>query len=93
VPYEAAFRQRITVGLEEAKAIVLREERPGMLAGLEREITERHADAVTRFLAADAGKWGQPDLVGFHGQTVLHWPHLGLTVQLGDGLLLAARTG
>lgn len=93
VPYEAAFRQRITVGLEEAKAIVLREERPGMLAGLEREITERHADAVTRFLAADAGKWGQPDLVGFHGQTVLHRPHLGLTVQLGDGLLLAARTG
>lgn len=92
VPYEAAFRQRIAAGLEEAKAIIRREERPGMLAELEREITERHADAVVQFLA-EAGNWGQPDLIGFHGQTVLHRPHLGLTVQLGDGQLLAARTG
>lgn len=93
VPYEAAFRQRIAAGLEEAKAIVRREERPGSLAELEREITERHADAVERFLAGEARNWGRPDLIGFHGQTVLHRPHLGLTVQLGDGPLLAARTG
>ena len=43
-PYPAAFRREIEDGLEAAKAIVRREERPGGLAALEREITERHAD-------------------------------------------------
>jgi len=33
------------------------------------------------------------DVVGFHGQTVLHRPDQGLTVQLGDGALLASETG
>ena len=50
VPYEAPFRRRIEAALETAKAIVKREERPGDLAALEREITVRHADAVRKFL-------------------------------------------
>src|SRR6202040_3010924 len=33
------------------------------------------------------------DVVGFHGQTVLHRPELRLTVQLGDGAALARRLG
>jgi anhydro-N-acetylmuramic acid kinase len=33
-----------------------------------------------------------PELIGFHGQTVLHRPHIGLTVQIGDGGLLAEKT-
>lgn len=93
VPYEAAFRRRIEAGLEEAKQIGHRDERPGDLASLERELTERHARAVEAFLASDVKAWGRPDVVGFHGQTVLHRPRVGLTVQLGDGRLLAARTG
>jgi anhydro-N-acetylmuramic acid kinase len=93
VPYDAAFRRRIEAGLEEAKAIVRREERPGDLVALERDITGRHADAVDLFLRNGAKDWGTPEVIGFHGQTVLHRPHLGLTVQLGDGPLLAARTG
>ena len=31
------------------------------------------------------------DVIGFHGQTVLHRPDEALTVQLGDGALLARR--
>ena len=92
VPYEARFRRRIEAALETAKAIVNREERPGDLAELEREITLRHADAVRKFLAAEPD-WQRVDLIGFHGQTVLHRPHLGVTVQLGDGGLLARETG
>ena len=34
-----------------------------------------------------------PELIGFHGQTVLHRPGIGLTVQLGDGAALARETG
>jgi anhydro-N-acetylmuramic acid kinase len=93
VPYEAAFRREIEAGLEDAKAIVKRDERPGGLAVLERAITSRHAAAVKRFLTGAARDWGVPEVIGFHGQTVLHRPHLGLTVQLGDGELLARLTG
>ena len=37
--------------------------------------------------------WRKPDVIGFHGQTVLHRPQAGVTVQLGDGALLAKVTG
>ncbi|CAG1012699.1 MAG: anhydro-N-acetylmuramic acid kinase [Rhizobiaceae bacterium] len=91
VPYEAAFRRRIEEGLEEAKAIRVRDERPGGLAALERDITIRHAEAVARF--RPSLKDFRPELIGFHGQTILHRPQAGLTVQLGDGPLLAGSTG
>jgi anhydro-N-acetylmuramic acid kinase len=68
-------------------------ERPGSLAVLEEDITRRHADAVAAFLAGAAGSWGKPELIGFHGQTVLHRPQQALTVQLGDGQMLADLTG
>lgn len=91
VPYEAAFRLRLGKALDAAKSIRQRDERPGDLAALEREITLRHAAAVKSFLGQQAGQ--RPQLVGFHGQTVLHRPDVGLTVQLGDGALLARETG
>ena len=93
VAYDAAFRRRIEASLETAKAIVRREDRPGDLAELEREITLRHAAAVRDFVKGLPADWQRPDLIGFHGQTVLHRPHLGVTVQLGDGGLLARETG
>lgn len=95
VPYDAAFRRRIEAGLEDAKRIDKRDERPGGMAALERDLTLRHADAVAAFLHRLEGdsRWNRPEVIGFHGQTVLHRPHLGLTVQLGDGPLLANRTG
>ncbi len=88
IAYEAAFRRRIEEGLETAKSIGKRDERPGGLDQLERDITQRHAAAVRRFLAEAPGEWAQGDVVGFHGQTVLHRPEKALTVQLGDGALL-----
>lgn len=93
VPYEAGFRRRIEAGLDHAKAITRREERPGDLADLEREITLRHVEAVRDFLAGPVAGQEPVDVIGFHGQTVLHRPQAGLTVQLGDGALLARETG
>lgn len=93
VAYDAAFRRRIEASLETAKSIVRREDRPGDLADLERDITLRHAAAVSDFLRSLPTEWQRPDLIGFHGQTVLHRPQLGVTVQLGDGALLARQTG
>jgi len=89
--YDAGFRRRIEASLDEAKAIGKRDERPGGLADLEREITIRHAAAVRQFLEEHPQL--RPELVGFHGQTVLHRPGQELTVQLGDGTLLANELG
>jgi anhydro-N-acetylmuramic acid kinase len=88
VGYEAAFRRRLAESLDEAKAIRRRDDRPGRLADVEREIVDRHAAAVGGFVSALPEEW-KPQLVGFHGQTVLHRPQEALTVQLGDGARLA----
>jgi len=92
-PYDAAFRRRLEQALVAASGIIGRDDRPGELAELERELTLRHADAIRRFLAASRIRASEVDVVGFHGQTVLHRPEAGLTVQLGDGRLLARETG
>ncbi|MGN6550888.1 MAG: anhydro-N-acetylmuramic acid kinase [Pararhizobium sp.] len=93
VPYEAAFRRRLGEALETAKAVGARTERPGDLAETERLLTLRHAEAVRRFLERHGLEAGAIDVIGFHGQTVLHRPLQGLTVQLGDGDLLSRETG
>jgi anhydro-N-acetylmuramic acid kinase len=83
----------LRLALDEAKSIQGRMERPGTLAALEREITERHAEAALRFIGDRMLQPSALDVIGFHGQTVLHKPASGLTVQLGDGALLAKLTG
>jgi len=91
--YEASFRAEIESCLGDAKAITVRQERPGRLKALEAEITRRHASAVRAFLDTRAIEPSSVDVIGFHGQTVLHRPDRGLTVQLGDGVALARETG
>ena len=91
--YDAAFRKRLEQALETATAIRERGERPGDLAALEAELTDRHATAVEAFLAREGLAPADIDVIGFHGQTVLHRPREGLTVQLGDGERLARRLG
>ena len=56
------------------------------LRDLERNLTLFHADAVNHSLK----KYRDPiDLVGFHGQTILHSPREKITNQIGDGKLLS----
>ncbi|MDB5550696.1 MAG: hypothetical protein JWL86_680 [Rhizobium sp.] len=93
VSYDSAFRKRLTETLEIAKAIRHRAERPGNMAETERELTLRHASAVIAFLERNKITAKDIDFIGFHGQTVLHRPLEALTVQIGDGRLLAKETG
>jgi anhydro-N-acetylmuramic acid kinase len=93
VPYETAFRRQIEAGLEDAKSITARDQRPGGLGAVEMELTKRHGDAVLKFLSDHKIGKDDIDIIGFHGQTVLHRPLEGLTVQLGDGKMLADITG
>ena len=70
---------------------------PNLFHHLSEEIATVHHAAATRFLAANGLGWSDIDLIGFHGQTVMHEaPKNGVpgrTRQLGDGQLLARLTG
>jgi len=57
---------------------------------VERDLTDAHSQAVEALLA-DTG--ARPELVGFHGQTLVHRPAQRWTWQIGDGPELAARLG
>lgn len=76
-----------------AKDLGRRDERPEPLAEAEALITRRHREAVEQFLAVQNISPAAIDLIGFHGQTVLHRPEKSLTVQLGDGAGLARQVG
>lgn len=92
-PYAPAFRQRLAASLEDAKAIRARTDRPGSLRDVEREITALHGLAVRRFLSDNTLDPATIGVVGFHGQTVIHRPDQGYTVQIGDGPSLAKEIG
>jgi len=92
IAYPDAFRRRLRQALDEAGALVGREDRRGCLGDVERELTERHAEAVLHFIGDRMLQPNAVDVIGFHGQTVLHKPSERLTVQLGDGPLLARMT-
>ncbi len=82
-PFDAALRAGLHESLDGG----------GDLDGLARDLTEAHAIEVTTLLEDEKLTHSDINIIGFHGQTILHRPAAGVTVQLGDGALLAARTG
>lgn len=92
-PYAEADRRLLRGAIAEAASLVDRRARPGSLALADAMITERHVEAVEAFLATHSIDRATVDLIGFHGQTVLHRPGRRLTVQIGDGKALAQRLG
>ncbi|MEO0412643.1 MAG: anhydro-N-acetylmuramic acid kinase [Pseudomonadota bacterium] len=86
--YSSSTRSALEAGLQTAWTAA---KKTPALDGLGQQITRLHSDAVAAFLQANPGL--EPDLIGFHGHTVLHQPHRQLTWQIGDGQLLANMTG
>ncbi|MDQ0447710.1 anhydro-N-acetylmuramic acid kinase [Methylobacterium aerolatum] len=83
----------LRVATKDAEAIVQPGDRPGRLPEAEVFVTEAHAEAVERFLAENGLEAGDIDVIGFHGQTVIHRPDHRISVQIGDGQALANRLG
>lgn len=88
-PYTDAERGLLRQALYEAVDLPQRDARPGILREAERAVTMAHAEAVASFTAQNGLSFDDIDIVGFHGQTVLHRPERKLTVQIGDGAALA----
>lgn len=92
-PYDDSQRQILRQALAAATTMTSRTDRSGVLGAAESALTHWHADAVRAFCHDIGTDLASIDLIGFHGQTVLHRPEQRLTVQLGDGQALANMLG
>ena len=88
-PYTENERGLLRQALFEAVNLPQRDARPGILREAERAVTIAHAEAVAAFIAQHRITCEDIDIVGFHGQTVLHRPAQKMTVQIGDAAALA----
>ena len=79
VPYPDDFRQRLS-NAQELSALEY--------VKLNNEVAEYFATAVNKWL----GDGPRPDFLASHGHTVFHQPEIGLTTQIGNGAILAAKT-
>lgn len=91
-PYDTKMRDLLVRAIAQARGIEERRQRPGILGEVERMLTEQHAHAVSAFLNKHGIARETVDVIGFHGQTVFHSSEARITVQLGDGPLLADLT-
>src|SRR6202008_4552881 len=88
-PYTERERGVLRQALTEAVHLPQRDARPGILREAEQIVTTAHAEAVAAFTAQHRITREEIDIVGFHGQTVLHRPEQKMTVQIGDAAALA----
>jgi anhydro-N-acetylmuramic acid kinase len=86
-PYDRDFRTRLRGVLGKSSGT-----KDSTVAAFERELTELHAAIVGRLQQQFNGHAANIDLIGFHGQTIWHQPAKRMTIQIGDGALLAKLT-
>ena len=95
--YTPALRALIERSVQAARAWNFEGPEPAIFAEASAALTCAQADAVARFLDANGLAASDIDVIGFHGQTVLHRAATplrpGATRQLGDGALMARRLG
>ena len=97
LPYASDFRHRLlSVMGKPDDAPAMSEHASGRILALptlEKELTKLHAQAVDILLTQMGLTASDVDVIGFHGQTVLHDPGAHKTLQIGDGAQLAMDTG
>ena len=90
-PYQDGDRTLLREAVAEAASLDRRDARPPAVAAAEERVTTLHAAAVNCFIVEHGLQRDRIEVVGFHGQTVLHRPEHGLTVQIGDAAALACH--
>jgi anhydro-N-acetylmuramic acid kinase len=81
-PYETGFRDKLRACLGHQMAP------PALIA----EFTRIQSEIVHKLMASNGLTPEDIDLIGFHGQTLFHDPANRVTVQIGDGQLMADLT-
>ncbi len=80
LPYEPSMREKLA-GATRISALEY--------ARLDMELGVLIADHINSWIGGGA----KPDFIASHGHTVFHQPDKGLTTQIGNGAVIAARTG
>ena len=97
IAYTAAERQTLRAAVDAALCWRFEGPEPAIFAEADAVLTDTHARAVEAVAAAAGLRVADLDLIGFHGQTVIHVPpkagQPGRTRQIGDGAALARRLG
>jgi anhydro-N-acetylmuramic acid kinase len=93
VGYDDAHRNLLRRAIEDAQHLTDRKDRPGVLHHAESDSTARHIAAVKTYTEKYDIDLQTVDVIGYHGQTVVHRPEIALTVQLGHGPELARELG
>ena len=93
IPYTSEERAVLLFALEVSRRWEPDELMPVAVAEAERLLTLAHAQAVRALLKKAELTPQDIDIIGFHGQTVLHQPDRRRTVQIGMGAELARLTG
>jgi anhydro-N-acetylmuramic acid kinase len=93
--YAYGTRQQMLLrqAIVEAKSLTSRTNLPRSLFEIERKLTDLHIDAVRAFTKDIGTSHDNIDVIGLHGQTVIHRPAARFTLQLGDGQVLARAVG
>lgn len=86
-PYPADVRREIFELFDPARATVDR------VGALNVRLGELYADAALSVVGLAGLAPADVSVVGSHGQTIYHAPEAGFTVQIGEGAVIAARTG
>lgn len=89
LPYNEQEIKKLSQGLSAAKTQGRPTKNNHFINQLEEMITVRHKDAVLAALKLNNLKAGDIDIIGFHGQTLLHGPHQGWSWQIGSGQMLS----
>jgi len=89
--YSPTERHILRGAVNAAKDMTDRNARPQPIADAEKLVTETHLKVIDELIQREGVSHAAVDVVGFHGQTILHRPERRLTVQIGDGASLARR--
>ncbi len=92
-PYSSDLRSLVMEAMEVAQFVDNREDRSGALGAAEIEVTRAHIQAIRKFSQEFNVSMQMVDLIGFHGQTVIHAPDRRLTMQLGSGVQIYEAFG
>lgn len=86
--YSKAFQSELAAAMGECQRLEIPKIKAAEFKELTRHLTRLHGEAVQSFLKENDLRSDDIDVIGFHGQTLVHRPEEGFTLQIGDGALL-----
>lgn len=92
IAYSTDVRHDISQAMDQALLLGHPSHQDDGLDCLEKTLTDIHFHAVAQVLESNNLSPDDIDVIGFHGQTLLHRPDQGWSWQIGDGQRLANKT-